>query len=329
MTDVRAEIASAIEAAGPVDAEAGPAKKNYTERLSDKITKVVAGAFAQSGLTGVRAPEGRDKQFMGGYGTKGVDAYLSDEKHGLLMSSGTKGILFAVAKNLRNRYRDMAMEALELHKRFPFAVCGHLLFLSTAETALPNKAFGTVLGEAVALLFTISGRGRPDEAPEVYEEMGILLLKPVIGRRSTLRLLACRQTCRPPLTWNGCWRGSSGAIRSISVHDAEAGKLGRAAPAVMSASGSRSRAITFRLLAIVTARQCGAPVTDAHDQARSVSPPIQRAAFRGFPAAPALLRIEALPAAHRRSCRAETRCAPAPSGTRGGSRRALLLADSP
>jgi hypothetical protein len=178
MNVVHADLAAAIEAAGPVDAEAGPAKKNYTERLSDKITKIIAGAFVQGGLSGMRAPEGRDKQFMGGYGTKGVDAYLSDEKHGLLMSSGTKGILFAVAKNLKNRYRDMAMEALELHKRFPFAVCGHVLFLSAAETGLPNKAFGTVLGEAVALLSTISGRERPDQAPEIYEEMGILLLRP-------------------------------------------------------------------------------------------------------------------------------------------------------
>ena len=115
---------------------------------------------------------------MGGYGTKGVDAYVSDEKHGLLLSSGTKGILFDVRKNLKNRYRDMVMEALELHKRFPYAVCGHLFFLGRDDAMERSIAFGTVLGEAVALLKGITGRFRPDESAELYETMGILLLQP-------------------------------------------------------------------------------------------------------------------------------------------------------
>ncbi|WP_025324117.1 hypothetical protein [Deferrisoma camini] len=153
-------------------------KKNYTEALSSQVTEALADAFREAGLPGVRAPRGRDKQFMGGYGTKGVDAYLSDEKHGLLLSSGTKGLLYDVPKNLKNRYRDMVMEALELHKRFPYAVCGHLLFLGKSEADRTSKAFGTVLGEAVALLQGISGRTRPDEPPELYEVVGVTLLDP-------------------------------------------------------------------------------------------------------------------------------------------------------
>jgi len=153
-------------------------KKNYTEALSHAVTAAVAEEFRRAGLRGVKAPQGRDKQFMGGYGTKGVDAYLADEKHGLLLSSGTKGILYDVPKNLKNRYRDMVMEALELHKRFPYAVCGHLLFLGKSEAGRPSKSFGTVLGEAVALLGGISGRNRPDEPPELYEVVGIVLLEP-------------------------------------------------------------------------------------------------------------------------------------------------------
>jgi hypothetical protein len=86
--------------------------------------------------------------------------------------------LFAVAKNLKNRYRDIAMEALELHKRFPFAVCGHLVFLGKSESLSKNQAFGTTVGEAVALLSNIAGRKRVDESPEVYEEIGVLLLDP-------------------------------------------------------------------------------------------------------------------------------------------------------
>lgn len=161
-------------------------RKNYTEQVSQALSELMAAELARLGLVGARAPRGRDKQFMGGYGTKGVDVYLSDEKHGLLMASGTKGILYDVPKNLKNRYRDMVMEALELHRRFPYAVCGHLLFLGRSEAARPSRAFGSVLAEAVVLLSGISGRKRPDEAPEVYETMGILLLDP--GDPSSLDL---------------------------------------------------------------------------------------------------------------------------------------------
>lgn len=163
-------------------------KKNYTESVSQLFTAEVAAYLEELGLKGVRAPRrGPDKQFMGGYGPKGVDVYLSDEKHGLLLASGTKGILYNVRKNLKNRYRDMVMEALELHKRFPYAVCGHLLFLDAEDAARPSRAFGTVMGEAVALLSGISGRERPDEAPEVYETMGLLTFRPGVADSLDLR----------------------------------------------------------------------------------------------------------------------------------------------
>lgn len=154
-------------------------RKNYTEKLSHSFSEVIAEEIRALGLDGVRAPvAGRDRQFMGGYGTKGVDVYLSDEKHGLLLTSGVKGLLYDPRKNLKNRYRDMAMEALELHKRFPYAICGHFFFMGRDEAMLPSRRFGTVLGEAVALLSLISGRNRPDEVPEIYETIGIALFNP-------------------------------------------------------------------------------------------------------------------------------------------------------
>ena len=72
----------------------------------------------------------------------------------------------------------MVMEALELHRRFPYAVCGHLFFLGSTESALPSKKFGTVLGEAAVLMSGISNRRLPTDAPELYEELGILLFDP-------------------------------------------------------------------------------------------------------------------------------------------------------
>ena len=159
------------------DEQAG--KKNYTERLSHRFSDLIADEIRTMGLPDTKAPgSGHDRQFMGGYGTKGVDVFLSDEKHGLLLTSGVKGLLFDPRKNLKNRYRDMAMEALELHKRFPYAICGHFFFMGRDEVMLPSRRFGTVLGEAVALLSLISGRNRPDDVPEIYETIGIALFNP-------------------------------------------------------------------------------------------------------------------------------------------------------
>ena len=98
--------------------------------------------------------------------------------NGLLLTSGVKGLIFDPRKNLKNRYRDMVMEALELHRRFPYAVCGHLFFLGRSESSLPSKKFGTVLGEAAVLMSGIAKRRLPTDAPELYEEIGIALFDP-------------------------------------------------------------------------------------------------------------------------------------------------------
>lgn len=163
----------------PAGDASGGVKKNYTEALSHAISGLLARELRNLGLPGTHAPEsGRDKSFMGGYGPKGVDVYLSDEKHGLLLTSGVKGLLFDPRKNLKNRYRDMVMEALELHRRFPYAVCGHFFFLGRTEAALSSKKFATVLGEAAVLMSGIAKRRLPTDAPELYEEIGIALLDP-------------------------------------------------------------------------------------------------------------------------------------------------------
>jgi len=171
----------------PADDAAGGLKKNYTEALSHDISRILAEALQRLGLADVRAPiSGRDRSFMGGYGTKGVDVYLSDEKHGLLLTSGVKGLVFDPRKNLKNRYRDMVMEALELHRRFPYAICGHLFFLGRTESALASRKFGTVLGEASVLMAGIAQRQLPTDAPELYETIGILLFDP--GNPESLEL---------------------------------------------------------------------------------------------------------------------------------------------
>ncbi len=63
------------------------------EALRHKIAAVIVNEMRTLGPAGIRCPRsGRDKQFMGGYRANGVDTY-SDEEHGLILSSGVKGLL--------------------------------------------------------------------------------------------------------------------------------------------------------------------------------------------------------------------------------------------
>jgi len=172
-------VEDAMAACGPAPASdaSGADKKNYTERLSHALSTVSRSELVRVGLTAARgAARGRDKQFMGGLGPKGVDVFVADEKHGLLLSSGTKGLMFDVRKNLLNRFRDMVAEALELHMRFPYAVCGHVLFIDTAARTASARLHGTVLNRIVTLLDGIANRRVPADPPELYEHIAVLLL---------------------------------------------------------------------------------------------------------------------------------------------------------
>ena len=119
---------------------------------------------------------------MGGLGPKGVDVYVADEKHGLLLSSGTKGLLFDVRKNLLNRFRDMVAEALELHMRFPYAVCGHVFFVNAEAKQTEARLHGTVLRRIVVLLEGVSGRRVPADPAEVYEQLALVPVDLATGR---------------------------------------------------------------------------------------------------------------------------------------------------
>ena len=62
-------LSEAVADVGPPGAM-GSEKKNYTEKISAALTTLVAARLRELGLREARAPQrGRDKQFMGGYGT--------------------------------------------------------------------------------------------------------------------------------------------------------------------------------------------------------------------------------------------------------------------
>jgi len=174
-------IRDALKACGqpPPETATGSERKNYTERLSHLLSAACLSELHRVGLSAARLPaRGKDKQFMGGLGPKGVDVFVADERHDPLLSSGTKGLMFDVRKNLLNRFRDMVAESLELHMRFPYAVCGHVFFIHSDARNTPARLHGTVLQRITTLLEGVTGRRLPADPPELYEHIALLLLDP-------------------------------------------------------------------------------------------------------------------------------------------------------
>jgi len=78
---------------------------------------------------------GAERRLAGGIGAKKVDVSWATEESGLMLAVSIKTISFKDArsanfqKNLINRRGDMLIEAVTLHRRFPYAVLVGLLFL--------------------------------------------------------------------------------------------------------------------------------------------------------------------------------------------------------
>ena len=173
----------------PDDGARQPEKKAYSERLS----RVLALAFAEElrlrGMTGARpaAPgelgdSGAERRIAGGIGAKKVDVTWATEESGLILGISIKTINFRDAKtrnfqkNLTNRRADMLMEAVTLHRRFPYAVlAGFFFFDKEAESDATEKRRST-LHNAHARLRLFTGRNDPAGRDEQYERLYLVLL---------------------------------------------------------------------------------------------------------------------------------------------------------
>jgi hypothetical protein len=119
----------------------------------------------------------------GGIGAKKVDVTWATEESGLLLGISIKSINFKdgttgnYQKNLTNRRGDMLMEAVTLHRRFPYAVLAGLFFLDAeAEHDGTAKRRSTFLN-AHSRLQLFTGRDDPAGRDEQFEKMYLLLLE--------------------------------------------------------------------------------------------------------------------------------------------------------
>lgn len=173
----------------PADTAPSTEKKRYSERISQAIALAVADELRERGLAEARpagegdlGDSGAERRMAGGLGAKKVDVTWTTEESGLLLAVSIKTINFRdqktknFQKNLVNRRGDMLMEAVTLHRRFPYAVlCGWFFLDKDAANDGTKKRRSTFLN-AHSRLKLFTGRNDPAGREEQFEHFFLMLL---------------------------------------------------------------------------------------------------------------------------------------------------------
>ncbi len=192
MAEIDERFAEALGALPPKPGDEAPqaAKKRYSELVSQQVALALGAELHRRGLKEARpAPgggggpdAGAERRMAGGLGAKKVDVTWATEESGLLLGISVKTINFRDSKtrnfqkNLVNRRGDMLMEAVTLHRRFPYAVLAGLFFLdSEAANDGTEKRRSTFLN-AHARLQLFTGRNDPADREEQFERFYLILL---------------------------------------------------------------------------------------------------------------------------------------------------------
>ena len=185
----------------PPDSAKSDQKKRYSELLSEKLALAIADELRHRGLKEARPAgpgeidsSGAERRMAGGIGAKKVDVTWATEESGLLLAISIKSINFRDSKtsnfqkNLTNRRGDMLMEAVTLHRRFPYAVLGAFFFFDKGAASdnirppKPGKPFAkptrrTTFINAHARLRLFTGRNDPAGRDEQFERFYIILVE--------------------------------------------------------------------------------------------------------------------------------------------------------
>lgn len=187
-------IDEAVEAAlkslpvKPGDADEGK-KGQYSQKVSEKLAVAFGHELRNRGMEEARPASpgelggsGAERRMSGGIGAKKVDVTWATEESGLLLGISIKTINFRdkksqnFQKNLTNRRGDMLIEAVTLHRRFPYAVLAGFLFLdkdaANDETLRRRSTFANT--HSRFKLFT--GRQDPSGRDEQYERLYVALI---------------------------------------------------------------------------------------------------------------------------------------------------------
>lgn len=190
MAELDDRLAQALAILPPKPGDAAPqaAKKRYSELVSQQVALALGTELRRRGLkearpgVGAETGAGAERRMAGGLGAKKVDVTWATEESGLLLGISVKTINFRDSKtrnfqkNLVNRRGDMLMEAVTLHRRFPYAVLAGFFFLdSEAANDGTDKRRSTFLN-AHARLQLFTGRNDPADREEQFERFYLILL---------------------------------------------------------------------------------------------------------------------------------------------------------
>lgn len=173
----------------PADAAPRAEKKRYSEKLSEVVAQAFAEELRSRGMPEARPGppgegevSGAERRMSGGIGAKKVDVTWATEESGLIFSISVKSINFKDArtgnyqKNLTNRRGDMLIEAVTLHRRFPYAVLAGVFFFDKGAQLDGTDRRRPTFENANHRMRIFTGRADPAGRDEQYERMYLVLL---------------------------------------------------------------------------------------------------------------------------------------------------------
>lgn len=174
----------------PADDTTAGVKNAYSQQVSTTIALAIADELRERGLAETRpagpgdldAGSGAERRLAGAFGAKTVDVSWATEDSGLLLSATLKGINFRdqrsgnFQKNLTNRRGDMLVEALSLHRRFPYAVLSGWMILDKDAATDGTERRNSTFENAFPRLRLFTGRADPSSREEQFERLYVLLL---------------------------------------------------------------------------------------------------------------------------------------------------------
>lgn len=184
-------LIGAILEAGPKPPDSAPreVKAPYNNRLSNALALAIASELRERGLDGVMpsnaegsGSSGSERRLAGGIGAKKVDVTWATEESGLILAASVKTIMFRDSvsknfqKNLVNRRGDMLIEAVTLHRRFPYAVLIGLLFLDVGATRDGTDRRRSTFENAFPRTRLFTRRPDPAGREEQFERLYLLTI---------------------------------------------------------------------------------------------------------------------------------------------------------
>ncbi len=193
MTRIDDLLIAAVKAVGakPADSEPQATKKNWSQNLSNALAQALAEELRLRGMKEARpAPpgtvglSGAERRLAGGIGAKKVDVSWATDESGLIFACSVKTISFKdgatgnYQKNLTNRRGDLTVEAVTLHRRFPYAVLSGWLFIDIGAKRDGTKSRKSTFENAFPRLRLFTGRKDPSGREEQFERLYLLTLDP-------------------------------------------------------------------------------------------------------------------------------------------------------